>query len=94
MPSIDIRRPHSKSIKDAKAAVNHTAAAMTKKLDVKTEWQANTLHFTRSGVNGTIAISKGEIHVHAELGFLFGALKPMIEGEINRRLDEDFGKSL
>jgi len=29
--------------------------------------------------------------VHAELGFLFGMMKPMIEEEINKQLDRNFG---
>lgn len=91
MTSIDIRRSHSKSIKEAITAIDLTATAMAKKLDLETEWQTNTLHFRRPGVNGTITIGKTDIHVHAELGFLLRALKSIIESEINRGLDEDFG---
>jgi putative polyhydroxyalkanoate system protein len=49
------------------------------------------LHFERGGVNGHIHVTKSEVHVTAELGFLMGALKPMIESEIERQLDESFG---
>ena len=90
MASIDIRRKHGLSLKQAKAAVTKTASAIGKKFDIQSEWEGDTLHFSRGGVNGTIAVTAASVHVHAELGFLMGALKPMIEAEINRVLDENF----
>ena len=90
MSSIDIRRQHGRSLKQAKAAVTKTAAAIGKKFDIESSWEGNTLHFSRGGVDGQIAVDATEVHVHAELGFLMGALKPMIEREIERVLDENF----
>lgn len=90
MPSIDIRRKHGLSLKQAKAAVTKTAAAIGKKFDIESSWEGDTLQFNRGGVNGTIAVSASDVHVHAELGFLMGTMKPMIEREINRVLDENF----
>ncbi|HEX6834283.1 MAG TPA: polyhydroxyalkanoic acid system family protein [Rudaea sp.] len=90
MATIDIRRKHGLSLKQAKAAVTKTAASIAKKFDVKSEWEGDTLHFTRSGVNGKIAVTDKDVHVRAELGFLMGAMKPMIESEIERVLDENF----
>ena len=43
----------------------------------------------RSGIKGRIAVSKDSLHVRAELGFLMGAMKPLIEREIERLLDEN-----
>ena len=91
MSKIDIRRKHGQSQKAAKAAVDKTAAAIAKKFGLQSSWDGDTLHFERSGVKGKIAVSKTEVHVTAELGFLVGALKPMIETEIERQLDENFG---
>lgn len=91
MPSIDIRRKHPHSLKRAKAAVTETAAAMRKKFDIESTWSGNTLKFSRAGVDGRIRVSDDEIHVTAELGFLLGMLKPAIEREIERHLDEHFG---
>ena len=88
MPSIDIRRKHHRSLKDAKAAVKKTAAAIGKKFGVETKWDGDTLIFERPGASGKIHISDKEIRVTAELGFLFGAMKPMIEKEIENHLDE------
>jgi putative polyhydroxyalkanoate system protein len=90
MASIDIRRKHGLSLSKAKAAVTMTAAAIGKKFGIESEWDGNTLNFSRGGVKGGIAVTASEVRVHAELGFLMGAMKPMIEKEIERVLDEHF----
>ena len=91
MPSIDIRRKHGHSIKKAKAAVDETAKAIAQKFDIESAWSGNTLNFSRPGVEGKIRITDDEVHVTAELGFLLGMLKPAIEREIERHLDDHFG---
>jgi putative polyhydroxyalkanoate system protein len=91
MPSIDIRRQHGKSLKQARAAVDKTAAAMGSKFDIRSEWSGNTLNFHRAGVTGAIRVTDNELHVTADLGFLLGMLKPSIEKEIEQQLDKQFG---
>ena len=90
MPSIDIRRKHPHSLKRAKAAVTDTAAAIKEKFGIDSKWTGNTLNFSRAGVDGRIVVTADHIHVTAELGFLLGMLKPAIESEIERHLDEHF----
>jgi putative polyhydroxyalkanoate system protein len=90
MPSIDIHRSHGKSMKEAKAAVERVAERISEKFDVECGWNGNTLEFSRSGVNGSIALLKGEVRVVANLGFLLMALKGPIESEIHRYLDKEF----
>ena len=91
MAHIDIHRKHGSSLKAAKTAVAKTAGAIGKKFAISSEWDGDTLHFSRSGVDGHIDVTKTDIHVRAELGFLFGMMKPMIEEEILRQLDKNFG---
>lgn len=91
MSKIDIRRKHGQTIKAAKTAVDKTVAAIAKKFGVTSGWDGDTLHFERSGVNGLIAVSKTEVRVTAELGFLLGMMKPQIEAEIESQLDKNFG---
>ena len=88
MASIDIRRVHGKTPAEARALVDKTADSMGKKFGVTSEWDGDTLHFRRSGVNGRIQVTKTEVIVHAELGFLLGAMKPVIEREIESQLDK------
>ncbi|MEO7325263.1 MAG: polyhydroxyalkanoic acid system family protein [Dokdonella sp.] len=89
MATIDIRRPHKMSLKAAKAAVERVAKGIAKEYGVAHEWAGNQLNFDRSGVKGHIAVAKDEIHVRVELGFLMGALKSVIEREINGQLDKN-----
>ncbi len=88
MASIDIRRPHGKTHAQARALVDKTADSLGKKFGVASEWDGDTLTFHRSGVNGRIQVTPTELIVHAELGFLLGAMKPMIEREIEAQLDK------
>jgi putative polyhydroxyalkanoate system protein len=93
MAAIDIRRKHGRSIKDAKAAVERVAKAIAKEYGISHRWEGSVLNFSRAGVDGKISVAKHEVHIHAELGFLMGTLKPVIEREIVRQLDKEFGVS-
>ncbi len=88
MAVIDIRRAHQISIKAAKAAVEKVAQVIAREYGVAHNWNGDELHFERSGVKGRIAVAKNDVHVRVELGFMMSALKPVIEREIERRLDE------
>jgi putative polyhydroxyalkanoate system protein len=70
--------------------VEKVAARMHEKFDLEGRWQGDTLHFSRLGVNGQIAVSADAIRVRAELGLLLAPLKGMVEQEIRRKLDEHF----
>jgi putative polyhydroxyalkanoate system protein len=91
MARIDIRRKHGNSLKAAKAAVDKTANAIASKFAIVSEWHGNVLRFQRSGVEGHIEVTTTELHVFAELSFLFGMMKPLIEEEIERQFDRNFG---
>ncbi len=45
------------------------------------------VEFTRSGVNGTLRVTKDRFELNAKLGFLLGAFKDKIEAEIVKNLD-------
>ena len=93
MPSIDIRRTHSKNLKDAKAAVTDVAKEISKKFELTYGWEGNHLHFERSGVNGKITLDKDSVRVTAELGFMLSMIKSAVEREIEKRLDQHFGSA-
>ncbi|NCT66135.1 MAG: polyhydroxyalkanoic acid synthase [Rhodanobacteraceae bacterium] len=87
MPVIDIHRPHVHGIAAAKAAVERVAEAIATEYGLTRRWHGDELHFDRHGVKGRIAVAEHDVRVHIELGFLLGALKPVIEREIERQLD-------
>lgn len=88
MPSIDLRQPHQLPIAEARARVDRVAARMREKFDMDSRWDGDTLHFSRSGVKGSIAVAASEVTVHAELGLMLSPLKGMVEDEIRRKLAE------
>ncbi len=47
----------------------------------------DVVSFTRSGVNGSLLVTKDRFELNAKLGFLLGAFKDKIEAEIVKNLD-------
>lgn len=90
MSDIDIHRTHRLPLKDARAKVEHIAERIAERFDVDYGWRGNTLEFTRSGVQGLIAVSSKDVRVTVRLGFLLFALKSAIEREIDKTIDEQF----
>lgn len=88
--AIDIRHPHSLPLDKARTAVEEVAKKLAERFDIEYNWEGDTLHFNRSGVDGRIALTPKDLHVTAKLGFLLSALQGPIEGEIRRVLGERF----
>ncbi len=87
---IDIKRRHTLDHAGARDVINHIADSLEQKFGVTPTWQGDTLHFARSGVDGFIAVNGNEVHVSARLGLLLAPLKPTVEAEIQRKLDQYF----
>lgn len=90
MASIDILHPHSKSPKQARKAVEDVAKKLSERFDMDYGWDGDTLNFSRSGVEGSIALFADTLRVTANLGFLLSAMKGPIEAEIRRVLSDKF----
>jgi len=90
MSNIDIRHKHSLAPAQARDAVQDVADKLAERFGVECDWSGDTLNFSRSGVDGHIALEPDQLHVTAKLGFLLGAMKGPIEAEIRRVLDERF----
>ena len=90
MSKIDIRHPHSLPKAKARKAVEDVAKKLAEKFEMDYDWDGDTLNFSRSGVDGHIALEPEELHVHAKLGFLTAMFKDPIENEIKRVLKEKF----
>ena len=91
MPSIDISRPHTRTVAASKKSVDRVAKHIAEKFDVDSSWQGDTLLFRRSGVDGQIRVEPRSVRVTVELGFLLMAIRGNVEREIRRYLDEEFG---
>ena len=88
MSSIDITHRHSLSPEAARRAVEEAIEKVGRKVGVDYRWEGDTLHFQRHGVDGRIALQPGAVHVSANLGLLFSAMKGTIESELRRMLQE------
>ncbi len=91
MSSIDIHHAHALPAEAARSAVEEMAAKLTEKFSLDTRWVGDALNFSGSGVKGLIELLPGQVHVAAELGFPVSMMKGMVEGEIQRVLQEKLG---
>jgi putative polyhydroxyalkanoate system protein len=90
MASIDITRRHNLDPERAHAVMQHIADSLQQRFGVTPRWDGQTLRFARSGVQGFIASGDGQVRVNAQLGLLLAPLKPTVEAEILRKLDQYF----
>ncbi len=91
MADINITREHGMSFLDARKAAFRWAEQAEAKFDMECTYEegktTDECSFTRSGVSGTLTVSKDSFELHAKLGFLIGAFKEKIEGEIVKNLE-------
>ncbi len=91
MSTIHLQRKHKVGLKKAKAAAQKIADEMNEVFDMSSEWEGNTLHFSRTGVQGSLTVSRDTVNLQAKLGLLLAALKPRIEAQIEKNFDKYFG---
>jgi putative polyhydroxyalkanoate system protein len=91
MPDIKIHRDHSLGLAKARKIASKWAEDVEKDFGMEctiTEGEfSDTVHFTRSGVNGTLVVAPDHFDLNAKLGFLLGAFSKTIESEIKKNLD-------
>lgn len=92
MPDIHILRPHSLGLPEARKAAILWAQKAEKKFGMECLYQEgeeqDSLHFSRTGVKGTLQVCADHFALQAQLGFLFGAFQERIESEIGAQLDK------
>jgi putative polyhydroxyalkanoate system protein len=90
MADIEVQRDHALGLKKALAAAQKVADEMAENFDMESEWEGNTLYFSRSGVTGELTVTKNSVQMNAKLGFLLSAFKPKIEAQIEKNFEEYF----
>lgn len=88
MSDIKYVRSHSLSLSQAKAIAQKTADDLADEYDLRSEWEGDTLHFHRSGVEGHMVVNTEAIALDVKLGFLLRPFKAKFEQHIERRLDQ------
>jgi putative polyhydroxyalkanoate system protein len=91
MADIQIERAHTLGLAEARKIAFKWAEQAEEKFDMECTYEEgkteDLVSFTRSGVNGTLAVTKDSFELNAKLGFLLGAFKDTIESEIVKNLD-------
>ena len=91
MAEIRIHRDHELGLKKAREIAWKWAEQVEEKFDMECtvlEGEfSDTVEFTRSGVKGELTVAPDHFELVAQLGFLLGAFKKTIEGEIQKELD-------
>lgn len=92
MADIHIERDHQLGMGGARKLAWRWAEQAENDFDMSCTYEegddCDEVQFTRSGVSGTLKVSADKFELDARLGFLLGAFKDRIEGEIVRNLDE------
>lgn len=91
MADIHIQREHGLGLAEARKIAFKWAEQVEEKFDMECTYEEgkteDLVSFTRSGVSGTLVVTKDSFDLNAKLGFLLGAFKDTIEGEIVKNLD-------
>ena len=91
MADIHIHRKHALGMVKARDIAFNWAEDVEKNLAMACTYEEgkteDCVSFTRSGVSGTLKVTKDGFELHAKLGFLVGAFKDKIETEISKNLD-------
>ncbi len=91
MADIHIEREHTLGLAQARKIAFQWAEQVEEKFDMSCTYEEGVsedeVSFTRSGVSGTLKVSADLFELDAKLGFLLGAFKDRIEGEIVKNLD-------
>jgi putative polyhydroxyalkanoate system protein len=91
MPDIKLHRDHELGLAGARKIALQWAEEVETKFDMTCAYAqgktSDTVTFKRSGVDGTLQVTANTFELHAKLGFLLGAFKDKITGEIEKNLD-------
>jgi putative polyhydroxyalkanoate system protein len=78
------------SLDEAKQAAQKVTDKLAEKLDMKSRWEGDKLHFTRSGVDGTLAVTTKDATIDIKLGFMLGMMSGKIEQQANEMMEDVF----
>ncbi len=91
MADIHIERAHALGLPAARKVARQWVGQAEAQFGMDCTYEAgktgDEVRFTRSGVDGTLHVSRDRFELRARLGFLLGAFKGRIESEIAKNLD-------
>jgi len=91
MNSIIINHNHNLGHETACTKVDSMLDDLKQKYNLKIDSKSSSIIcFSGSGISGNVDIYENEIQVTAKLSFLMSAMKPLIETELKKELEEHF----
>ena len=91
MAQIHIERGHALGLPQARKIAFQWAEQAEEKLDMSCTYEegqtSDLVSFSRTGVSGTLTVTKDSFELNAKLGFLLGTFKEKIEEAIVKNLD-------
>lgn len=87
MADISIKRAHHATLADAKKVANKVAEKLASEYQLRSNWEGDVLHFDRSGLHGTLAVTAKDMQVDVKLGFLMAAFAGPIKNAMEKQLD-------
>lgn len=87
MSGISFRRPHGRSIAEARKLADELVGQLAREYDLAYHWEGDSLHFERKGLAGQLNVTARDIEIEAKLGLLLRPFKSRIEKEANDFLD-------
>lgn len=98
MATIDISRKHTLDKEEARKRSEQLAKSMEEKLGIRWHWEGDKIKFdapsgAAKGATGTVHVDPAAVRVEVDLPFLLRAVKGMVEGKINDKLDTLIGKA-
>ena len=92
MADLHILRRHALGLREARKIAFKWAEHAEEEFGMSCTYEegktVDEVCFTRSGVDGTLSVTKDRFELNAKLGFLVGAFKARIESEIVKNLDD------
>src|SRR5215510_4711256 len=89
---IAVARRHTLGLARAKRLAESMARRLQDEYGGAYAWEADELHFERTGVSGRVAVTKDRVSIRIELAFLLKPLQSTIEHEVRTFCDEHFGE--
>jgi putative polyhydroxyalkanoate system protein len=98
MATIDISRAHQLEKDEARKRAEELARSMEQKLGIRWHWEGDRIRFDApsgpaKGATGAVSVEPSRVRVEIDLPWLLRAVKGMVEGKINEKLDALIGKA-
>ena len=90
MSDIRAHQTHNLSLEEARQTAQKLADQLQKEFQLDSQWQGNTLNFTRSGLKGKLDVTDKDVSIDISLGFMLKAFKGKIQTEIDKNLAKMF----